>query len=96
MDKVSVIMPAYNCEKYIAQSIAGVAAQTYTEWELIVCDDCSSDSTKSIVEELAAQDSRIKCYTTVKNVGASEARNLGIEKATGRYIAFLDLSLIHI
>lgn len=90
LEKVSVIMPAYNCEKYIAKTIASVVAQTYTDWELLVCDDCSTDSTKAIVEAAALADARIKCLTTPTNLGASEARNYGIERATGRYIAFLD------
>lgn len=90
MDKVSIIMPAYNCEKYIAKSIASVIAQTYSNWELLVCDDCSTDGTKAIVESLSENDSRIRCMTTPENVGASEARNYGIKNATGRYLAFLD------
>ncbi len=90
MDMVSIIMPAYNCEKYIENSIASVIAQTYTNWELLVCDDCSTDGTKQIVERMSAADPRVKCMTTPENLGASEARNFGIEKAEGRYLAFLD------
>ena len=90
MEKVSVVMPAYNCEKYIKKSIASVISQTYQNWELLVCDDCSTDGTRAVVEALAEKEPRIKYYKIPENVGASEARNFGIEKATGRYIAFLD------
>lgn len=90
MGKVSIIMPAYNCAKYITESIASVTAQTYTNWELLIVDDASTDNTQQVVEELAKKDSRIKYIRLEKNSGAAVARNTAIEKADGRYMAFLD------
>lgn len=87
---VSVVMPAYNCEKFINQSIESVLAQTYTNWELIVVDDCSSDNTVGIVESYAEVDSRIKLFSLSRNGGPAAARNKAIEVSTGDYIAFLD------
>ena len=90
MGKVSIIMPAYNCAKYITESIASVTAQTYTNWELLIVDDASTDNTQQVVEALAQSDSRIKYIRLEKNSGAAVARNTAIEKADGRYLAFLD------
>lgn len=88
--KVSIITPSYNSEKYIAESISSVLNQTYTNWEMIVIDDFSTDNTKAIVKEFANSDNRIKLVELEKNSGAAIARNRGIELATGRFIAFLD------
>lgn len=87
---VSIIMPAYNAEKYIADSINSVKDQTYRNWELIVINDCSSDKTVEIVEELASKDERIHLINNKKNFGVALSRNRGIREATGKYIAFLD------
>lgn len=89
-EKVSVITPSYNSEKYIAQTIASVQKQTYTNWEMIIVDDCSTDSTCSIVEEIAKNDSRIILIRQETNGGAARARNRALENATGRFIAYLD------
>jgi glycosyltransferase involved in cell wall biosynthesis len=86
---VSVIVPAYNAEKFISVAVSSVVAQTYSALEVIVIDDGSSDSTKDIVNEIAANDSRVKCYS-IKNSGRAAARNYGISKATGSWFAFLD------
>src|SRR5689334_9654380 len=86
---VSVIMPAYNAEKYIAESIRSVLAQTYADWELIVVDDGSSDNTGGVVREFVARDSRIK-YVFQENGRLGKARNTGIANARGELIAFLD------
>lgn len=90
MDKVSIIMPAYNCRRFIDKSIESVLAQTYPEWELLVVDDCSTDETRAIINQMAAADERIRCISLEENSGASVARNKAIEQAQGRYIAFLD------
>ena len=87
---ISIIMPAYNAEKTIAQSIESVLAQTYYEWELLIVDDGSSDSTISIVNSLAENDSRIRLFINEKNMGVAKTRNFGIEQASGEWIAFLD------
>lgn len=85
---VSVIMPAYNSEKYIAESIKSVLAQTYQNWELIIVDDCSTDRTKEIVRNF--NDTRIKFFENDVNSGADVARNRAISEARGRWLAFLD------
>src|SRR5688572_23610353 len=88
-DLISVIMPAYNAEKYIATSIESVLAQTYPDWELIVVDDGSTDSTATIVQEFVKRDLRIK-YVFQENGRLGKARNTGISNSTGSLIAFLD------
>jgi glycosyltransferase involved in cell wall biosynthesis len=87
---VSVIMPAYNAEKYISESIESVLTQSYQNWELLITDDRSHDSTQQIVEEYCLKDERIKLFINKENGGAGVARNNSIEKASGRFIAFLD------
>ncbi|HHD2717043.1 TPA: glycosyltransferase family 2 protein [Clostridium perfringens] len=88
--KVSVITPAFNCEKHIRDTIKSVQAQTYVNWEMIIVDDCSSDSTCKIIEEISNEDSRIKLYKLKNNSGAAKARNKALELANGRFIAYLD------
>ena len=87
---VSVIMPAYNAEQYIAQSIESVISQTYMSWELLITDDQSKDSKQEIVKAYADRDSRIKLFISTENGGAGVARNNSIEQAKGRFIAILD------
>ena len=87
---VSVIVPAYNCEKFIGETIASVLAQTYQNWEMIIVDDCSSDNTREIILDSAKKDSRIKYYFLQNNSGAAVARNTAMEQAEGEYMAFLD------
>lgn len=82
-------MPAYNAGKYIADSIRSVLAQTYSDWELIVVDDGSTDDTASVVQRFASDDQRIK-YFFQENGRLGKARNTGISKASGSLIAFLD------
>ncbi|QDP42227.1 glycosyltransferase family 2 protein [Radiobacillus deserti] len=87
---VSIIMPAYNCETYIRDSIQSVLKQTYTNWELIIIDDGSMDGTISIIEEYSQVDDRVYFYNNERNQGVSATRNRGIELAKGEWIAFLD------
>lgn len=87
---VSIIMPAYNCESYIKEAIHSVIAQKFTDWELIIIDDCSTDSTADIVQAFARSDSRIKFVRNSTNAGVAKTRNLGIELSVGEYVAFLD------
>jgi teichuronic acid biosynthesis glycosyltransferase TuaG len=87
--KVSVIMPAYNVENYISDAIQSVIAQTYCNWELIIIDDGSKDSTSKVAAEWQIKDNRIQYYYQ-DNGKQGKARNLGISKSTGIYLAFLD------
>lgn len=87
---VSVIMPAYNCERVIIEAINSVIFQTYENWELLVLDDGSKDNTLLIIESFTKKDSRIKALPNEKNKGVSATRNRGIEHAKGDWIAFLD------
>ncbi|WP_096203109.1 glycosyltransferase family 2 protein [Bacillus sp. FJAT-45350] len=87
---VTVIMPAYNSEKYIEESIESVLLQTYSNIELIVLDDGSTDNTIKIIEKLSSKDQRINLYKNERNLGVSETRNKGISMAKGEWIAFLD------
>ena len=87
---VSVVMPAYNCEKYISKAIESVIAQTYTMWSLIVVDDCSTDNTLLIAKSYERIDSRIKVFKNGQNQGVARTRNFGIAQAVGDYIALLD------
>ena len=89
-DLVSIITPCFNCSKFIGQMIESVQAQTYPNWELLITDDCSTDNSREIVEEYCKKDSRIHLFQLEKNSGAGVARNNSIEKAQGRFIAFLD------
>jgi len=86
MSRVSVIIPAYNREKFIERSIESVLSQTYQDFEIIVVDDGSTDNTKKVLERY---DGKIK-YFYQENGGSSAARNRGIQESTGEYIAFLD------
>ena len=85
---VSIIMPNYNSEKYIKDTINSVLEQTYKNWELLFTDDCSSDKSVEIIKSFG--DDRIKIFSTGVNSGAASARNKSIEEAKGRWIAFLD------
>lgn len=87
---VSIITPSYNSSQFISYTIESVLAQTYTNWELLITDDCSTDTTINIVKGYAAKDSRIKLFFLNHNQGAAAARNTCLVNAQGRYIAFLD------
>lgn len=89
MPKISIIVPVYNVEKYLAKCIDSIIAQEYDDWELILVNDGSSDSSKAICEEYCIKDNRISLYNQ-ENAGPSVARNLGIKKAKGEYITFID------
>ena len=86
---VSIIMPAYNVENYISNSILSVISQTYSNWELIVVDDGSEDKTAEIIKKYQLLDHRI-IYIFQKNSRQSQARNTAISYSSGKYIAFLD------
>lgn len=86
----SIVMPCFNSESFIFDSILSVKTQSYTNWRLYVIDDCSTDSSVDIVHKLSLDDSRIRLIRLTKNSGVAIARNVGIDKASGKYIAFLD------
>ena len=87
---ISIIMAAYNTEKTIEQAINSVLCQTYTNFELLVVNDCSTDRTAEWVKSIAAKDSRVRLISNVKNNGVSYTRKHGLEEAKGDWIAILD------
>ena len=89
-DLVSVIMPNYNGEKFLAETIESVLAQTYSNWELLITDDCSTDGSVALIRSFAEKDPRIKLFVQDENRGAAEARNRSLREANGKWIAFLD------
>ena len=89
MVKISVIVPVYNCEDYLEESIRSILNQSFNDIEIICVDDGSTDDSLNILKELSKQDTRLKVYTQ-ENQGASVARNNALEKASGDYIYFFD------
>lgn len=95
MDKnnvlISIITPCYNAAAVIAETIESVLAQTYQNWEMLICDDCSTDNSVEIIKAYCEKDSRIKLFSTPKNTGTpAEPRNIAIDNANGELVAFLD------
>lgn len=86
---VSIITPLYNGERFVAQTIESVLAQTYKNWEMIIINDGSKDNSEEIAKAYSAKDGRIKVFSQ-ENAGSAAARNNGIRRAEGRYIALLD------
>ena len=87
---ISIIMAAYNAEQTIEQAINSVLSQTYTNFELLVVNDCSKDRTVELVKKIAAKDGRVRLISNVKNSGVSYTRKHGLEEAKGSWIAILD------
>lgn len=87
---VSVIMPAHNSQALLEESVRSVICQTYSDWELLIIDDASTDGTLAIARELARTEERIRIIQLTQNAGVASARNRGIAAARGQYIAFLD------
>ena len=90
MDKVSIILPVYNCEKYVRQTIESVLNQDYKNWELIIVNDASTDHSLEEITKYTEKDSRIKVHSLPINKGVASARNKALEHADGRYVAFID------
>lgn len=90
MKKLSIILPTYNIERYIEQTLNSILKQTYRNLEVIIIDDCSTDNTRSILKNYSKKDDRIKLFLNESNLGPGATRNSGIEKATGEYITFMD------
>ena len=89
-DLVSILMPTFNAEKFIKAAVESVQKQTYENWEMILVDDASTDETVKIIADFIQKESRIKHYQLQTNSGNGFARNIALEKASGKYIAFLD------
>ena len=87
MDKVSILMNGYNAQRYLKDAIDSIYAQTFTDWEIVFIDNCSTDNTKNIVE---SYDNTIKYYKTEETIPLGVARNFGLKYCKGKYIAFLD------
>lgn len=87
---ISVIIPCFNAEKYLMETVESVIAQTYTQWEIVIVDDFSTDDTFKLALELAQREERIKCFRIEHSGLASVVRNFGAAKAKGEYLAFLD------
>lgn len=88
-DLVSIIMPTYNCGKFIERTIDSIINQTYDNWELIIVDDCSSDNTEEVMKKYK-NDKRVNYVKLEKNSGAAVARTESMKRANGNYMAFLD------
>jgi len=87
---ISVIMPNYNKAEYLAEAIESVIGQTYKDWELIIVDDCSTDSSEELLDWYNSKDKRIRVYYNPRNIGIARTRNKGLSMAKGEYIAVMD------
>ncbi|HBO06975.1 MULTISPECIES: glycosyltransferase family 2 protein [Bacteroides] len=87
---VSIITPTWNCAVFICETIKSIEAQTYTNWELLIQDDCSTDGTDKVIAPIVDRDIRIKYECNLQNSGAAITRNNALRRAKGRWIAFLD------
>lgn len=89
---ISIIVPVYNVEKYIEETISCVTAQTCKDWELLLVEDCGTDGTLEVIKRCMdnSGDARIRLIRQTTNQGAARARNRGLQEARGRYIAYLD------
>ncbi|MEZ3444477.1 MAG: glycosyltransferase [Lachnospiraceae bacterium] len=87
---VSIIVPVYNAGQFIAETIGYVQQQTYADWELLLVDDCSTDTSRELIGRKCEGDARIRLITQERNGGAARARNRGVREACGQYICFLD------
>ncbi len=90
---ISIIVPVYNAGPYILQTIKSVVSQSYTDWELLLVNDCSSDDSVRIIRSYLSdhpEEKRIRLIELTQNGGAARARNTGLDVSAGRYIAFLD------
>jgi glycosyltransferase involved in cell wall biosynthesis len=91
MPKVSIILPTYNSEKFLHRTINSVLNQTFTDWELIIVDDCSTDNTQEIINDFLKKDKRIKAIFLKENSGSPALpHNVGFNNSLGEYIAYLD------
>ncbi len=87
---VSVIVPCYNCENFVEETINSILEQSYTDYEIILIDDCSKDNTFSIIKKYEESYENIRAYKNTRNIGVALTRNTGVDLAKHKYIAFLD------
>ncbi len=87
---VSIIMPLYNGADFLESTVHSVQAQTVSDWELIIIEDCSTDESRSLAERLAAEDPRIRLLKNPRNMGTAASRMKGIRESRGQWLAFLD------
>ena len=88
---VSIVTPCYNAGEYIRETIESVISQTFSDWEMLIVDDCSSDNSVEIIKKMKECDERIRLLKTENNTGTpATPRNIGIEHSRGQYVALLD------
>lgn len=87
---VSIVMPVHNSALYLRQAIDSIIDQTYSQWQCLIVDDCSTDNSSAIIQDYLNKDKRFRCLRTQQQSGPAIARNLAIEHIQGRYICFLD------
>ena len=89
MPKISIIVPVYNCKKYLRQCLDSILSQTFKDWECLLIDDGSTDESGSICDEYARRDNRFAAYHK-ENGGLTSARNYGLERSVGEWIMHVD------
>ncbi len=87
---VTIIVPVYNSSEYLSRCVDSILKQTYSDIELLLVDDCSTDNSFEVMQKYAGDDSRVRCFQTLKNSGPSTARNIGLDNARGEWISFVD------
>ena len=87
---VSIVTPAFNAARFIAVTIASARAQSFADWEMVIVDDASHDTTRDIIERLQADEPRLRLICNDRNLGVAASRNVALDAARGRWIAFLD------
>lgn len=88
---ISIVMPVFNAQAYLEEALESVRRQTWTDWELLVVDDHSTDGSAGLVSEICRKDARIRLLSQMDGIkGAANARNFGTAHANGRYLAFMD------
>ena len=90
MAKISVIIPVYNVAEYLPKCLESILGQSFYDMEIICVNDCSSDKSLDILKDFAKRDERVKVFSNEKNIGGALSRNVGLDKATGEYIYFMD------
>ncbi len=91
MEKISIITPCFNAEKYIEETYNSIKAQTHSNWEWVIVDDCSTDRSIKIIDAIRLKDNRVKLFKNMQNSGAAVTRNSSLDNATGSFVAFLDI-----
>src|SRR5688572_19220137 len=90
MASVSVVIPAYNAERYLPEAVESILRQTFQDFEVIAIDDCSTDGTWGVIQSFAAKDPRVRAYRNDRNLGIAGNRNKGVGLARGKYLLWQD------